>query len=406
MNFILIGDWGGADKPPYSTPQQLLVRDIMDGVSSKHNVTAIISCGDNYYKKGVKNEYDVRFKQTFENVYNTTNLLNIPWFAINGDHDWKGNVSAQIEYSSKHSLKWNMYNYYYTKIWKISSKTSLQIIFIDTIILCENNKNIGSKSDIQYKWIENTLKQSNSTYILIVGHYPIYSYSWHGPTKCLNKLKYKILNKYKHKKPIIGYVCGHDHILQFIEIKNEFLHFIVSGAGHNGIKITNHLNDKYNPNWQQSFKFKGGRNGGFVRLYIDDNYAKMYFYESDNESVIYSTGNWYPNGTYINIDDDESNMYDKSKNNESVSGSAHKLDILMHNNFNGTVLSEMDIIMKDEQDLLKSFSATNIDLESFIIIGCIVIFCGMIQILRYLCCNNRMISNNLRTINLIEQDVT
>ena len=50
-------------------------------------------------EKGLPIEYDPRFQKTFENVYNGSYLETIPFYAIAGNHDHGGNVSAQIGYS-------------------------------------------------------------------------------------------------------------------------------------------------------------------------------------------------------------------------------------------------------------------------------------------------------------------
>eukprot|EP01083_Nonionella_stella_P310651 1104655_1 len=156
LNFIIMGDWGGDNRWPFTTPIQLSTRDIMDRVASKHHITAVITLGDNYYKRGVKNEYDPRFQQTFERIYNTSNLIDIPWYAIAGDHDWKGNVSAQIEYT-KHSSKWNMLHYYYHKIWTIpQSQQTLEVILLDTIIFC--GRHLNSLKQPQRNWLEHRLR--------------------------------------------------------------------------------------------------------------------------------------------------------------------------------------------------------------------------------------------------------
>ena len=64
--------------------------------------------GDNFYESGIHgSEYSSRFRDTFENAFPASHKeLNIPFYAVAGNHDHGGNVTAQIEYS-KHSSRWN-----------------------------------------------------------------------------------------------------------------------------------------------------------------------------------------------------------------------------------------------------------------------------------------------------------
>ena len=54
---------------------------------------------------GVKSVDDKRFEKTFENVYIDDYLINTPWFHQLGNHDYYGNVEAQLEYMSE-SKRW------------------------------------------------------------------------------------------------------------------------------------------------------------------------------------------------------------------------------------------------------------------------------------------------------------
>ena len=45
------------------------------------------------------------FQNVFEDIYTGDALKNIPWFHILGNHDHKGNHSAQIAYMNK-SYRW------------------------------------------------------------------------------------------------------------------------------------------------------------------------------------------------------------------------------------------------------------------------------------------------------------
>lgn len=72
-----------------------------------------VGAGDNFYYRGVKTVDDFRFNATFEKVYNSASLQK-KWYMIAGNHDYYGNVSAQILYSKK-SNRWTFPYFYYTK---------------------------------------------------------------------------------------------------------------------------------------------------------------------------------------------------------------------------------------------------------------------------------------------------
>lgn len=77
----------------------------------------LFTVGDNFYFDGVKDEYDKRFQETYDNIFNQDNLQ-IPWYVVAGNHDHHGNVSAQIAYSA-HSSRWKFSDYWYSKKWLI-----------------------------------------------------------------------------------------------------------------------------------------------------------------------------------------------------------------------------------------------------------------------------------------------
>ncbi len=56
---------------------------------------------------------DSRFQSVFEDIYTGDALQDIPWFHILGNHDHKGNHSAQIAYMNK-SYRWFIFLYYLT----------------------------------------------------------------------------------------------------------------------------------------------------------------------------------------------------------------------------------------------------------------------------------------------------
>jgi tartrate-resistant acid phosphatase type 5 len=51
-------------------------------------------------------------------------------------------------------------------------------------------------------------------YLLVNGHYPVYSVAEHGPTQCLIDHLRPLLHQYH----ATAYICGHDHNLQVIDL--------------------------------------------------------------------------------------------------------------------------------------------------------------------------------------------
>jgi len=95
---------------------------------------------------------------------------------------------------------------------------------IDTVTLDD-----GDPSQLQ--WIESTLQQSVSEsveWVIVVGHYPVWSVAEHGSTPSLQKYLKPLLDQYQ----VGAYICGHDHDLQYLDIADSQVGFFHSGAGH------------------------------------------------------------------------------------------------------------------------------------------------------------------------------
>mmetsp|Transcript_15233 Transcript_15233/g.20014 ORF Transcript_15233/g.20014 Transcript_15233/m.20014 type:complete len:328 (+) Transcript_15233:2-985(+) len=71
----------------------------------------VLAIGDNMYNFGVRNANDPQFMEKFEETFEEDSLQ-IPWYLCGGNHDYYGNISAQIDYS-KLSSRWNYPSYYY-----------------------------------------------------------------------------------------------------------------------------------------------------------------------------------------------------------------------------------------------------------------------------------------------------
>lgn len=81
----MIADQGGIPDPPYFTHILSKVSMLMARLSQEHKTQFQFAMGDNFYYDGVKNVDDSRFKDSFEKVFNHSNLVNTPWFLSLGN---------------------------------------------------------------------------------------------------------------------------------------------------------------------------------------------------------------------------------------------------------------------------------------------------------------------------------
>ena len=108
VTWQLLGD---SDWSPATTAHKQ-VSSAMNTLASKIPVDFYVALGDNFYSSGVKNVDSKRFDQSFESVYSGVNLQK-KWYVAPGNHDYGGNVSAQIAYSSK-STRWTFPKEYHS----------------------------------------------------------------------------------------------------------------------------------------------------------------------------------------------------------------------------------------------------------------------------------------------------
>ena len=200
----------------------------------------IVSVGDNFYEDGVASLEDSHWQQTFERVY-ADDSLQVPWYVILGNHDYRGNCDVQLEYGKTHP-RWIMPARYYTQIHRVDASTNLECFYIDTSpMISEYQREHGMKAiftqDVgaQLAWLDQSLAASKAPWKFVFGHHPIYSSGLtHGNQEDMIKLILPILQKHK----VQAYFCGHDHDLQ--HLKADDINLFISGGGseHRPVKTT------------------------------------------------------------------------------------------------------------------------------------------------------------------------
>ena len=232
LKFMVIGDWGrnGEDN-------QIEVAREMGIVAKNFKPEFIVSTGDNFYPNGVQSTRDHNWLASFENIY-TANSLQSDWYVVLGNHDYRGDPQAEIDYSAV-DRKWKMPARYYSRLFFIDDDTTegVLLVFLDTTPFLSESY-IGDKYHVkgqdtamQRIWLEKTLNETpaNVKWKFVFGHHPVYTGG--GRMKALETVEMKNLFKPIFEKyHVNAYICGHDHNLQYIKPPG-FTHYFVSGAG-------------------------------------------------------------------------------------------------------------------------------------------------------------------------------
>jgi len=248
VRFLAMGDWGVAtysdDIGGYWNEE---VAAAMATYAGTYGIDFLMALGDNFYDNGVASVTDELWTNLFTAVYDYK-YLKVPWYAVFGNHDYgsqgnAGSLTAQINYS--YDDRWTA-NYCYQKQFSVkNSDTTLDIIFIDSTLLDPEMTYMTStdsgisyneqtyKQKQQLRCLEEYLKASTATYLIVAGHYPIFSIGSNEDSRqtgsgMIGKV-YPLLEQYE----VDFYFSGHEHDLEHLVHTNYYgqsMEFIVTGA--------------------------------------------------------------------------------------------------------------------------------------------------------------------------------
>lgn len=229
FNFIIANDLGRNgyfDQKP--------IAQAMGEWAGKADIDFVVAAGDVHHFNGVASISDPLWMTNYELIYPHPELM-LDWYPILGNHEYRGNTQAVLNYS-KVSRRWVMPSRYYTMVKKVDDSISIRLIFIDTTPLIQKYRQQKEEYPDAYKqdevlqlnFIDSVLSVSNEKWKIVIGHHPIYAQTLKEESERtdLQTRLDPILRKYH----VDFYVCGHIHTFQHIRKNDSSINYIVNSS--------------------------------------------------------------------------------------------------------------------------------------------------------------------------------
>lgn len=212
------------------------IAELMGEMAETIGPECIIAAGDVHHFNGVASVDDPLWTTNFELIYSHPELM-IDWLPVLGNHEYRGNTQAVLDYSKK-SRRWVFDQRYYTRCYEDKKAgVSLRVIFIDTTPLIRKYRKDKETypdanlqdADRQMAWLDSTLSVAKEQWVLVVGHHPIYAQTGKSDSerKDLQKCLLPILQRHNN---VDAYLCGHIHNFQHIRHEGDPIDYIVNSA--------------------------------------------------------------------------------------------------------------------------------------------------------------------------------
>lgn len=230
LNFYLANDLGRNgyyDQKP--------IAETMGKMAETIDIEFVVAAGDVHHFEGVQSISDPLWMTNYELIYSHPDLM-IEWYPICGNHEYRSNTDAVVEYSNV-SARWTMPAKYYTFV-KEEDGVTVRIVMVDTTPIIDKYREEtdkyadASKSDWseQMEWLDKVLSEADEDWVLVVGHHPIYAYTDKSDSE-RSDLQQRLDPVIRRYGNVDMYLCGHIHTFQHIRMEGCDIDYVVNTSG-------------------------------------------------------------------------------------------------------------------------------------------------------------------------------
>lgn len=213
--------------------EQKPIAALMGKVAEAVSPDAFLALGDTHHYLGINSVDDPLWMTNYELVYSHPELQ-VEWCPVLGNHEYRGNTQAVIDYSGV-SRRWMMPSRYYTRIFD-NDGTRVKVIFIDTTPIIDKYHSDtaeypdANRQDIeaQLRWLDNELnRDDNADWTVVAGHHPVYAQTPKQSSE--REDMWRKVDPILKKHKVDMYICGHIH--NFQHIRKNGIDYIVNTSG-------------------------------------------------------------------------------------------------------------------------------------------------------------------------------
>lgn len=210
------------------------IAELMGKMAETVDPEVVVAAGDIHHFEGVRSVSDPLWMTNFETIYSHPELM-LEWLPILGNHEYRGNTRAVIDYSNV-SRRWCMPSRYYTRVIE-DDGVSLRLVMLDTAPIIDKYRKDketypdACKEDYtrQLQWVDSVLSVAKEDWVVVVGHHPIYAETPKADQERIDMQQRldPVLRKYR----VDMYVAGHIHNFQHLRVAGSDIDYVVNSSG-------------------------------------------------------------------------------------------------------------------------------------------------------------------------------